>query len=605
MMNPIMGPRIALLASVSCVVATLAIAAPARKASRPVTNSAARSAAPAPVGAVPATPVPVTAPVDSAQLAWTEARRLADQGRHERALEVLREALRAHPGSSDLMWLEAAVLGYVGNHKESVARYEQLLAAHPELARDVRMDLANARLDAGDARGALREYDLRIAEEPSDREARVRRALALSYADRLGESLAAYETLQSEDPGDIDLMMERARVLGWMGRHDEAITLYGSVLARDPNRSAAAYGIARNQNWAGHHRRASAIYDSLLASGQTDPEIDKGLAFALYGAGRPAAAYVALERYRLRVRLDSEANELADRIARERTAGFTAGYARADDSDLLRVESRTIDVRVPLAGEASLLLNWRRDSMHDPAGTVDPYQVGAGLERTWGNLWTARGYLYYWKRDPATNGIGLGEGTLTWRPTEPVRLDLGYAKETIGTRLAVERGIIARTWAMGIDGKLTERWMLHGGGRVRDLSDGNHATQLVAMIRYRLHAERRWRAHVTANVQQLRTDQDLDNGYYDPERYIEGGPGFELEWEPTRIWAFTAGGRTGWQQESGAETKPYSSLQASAEVTLWQFGLLRLEGARGNSNLNSATGYEQKRWAISFARSFR
>ena len=488
---------------------------------------------------------------------------------------------------------------------ESVARYEQLLAVHPELARDVRMDLANARLDAGDPRGALRDYDLRIAEEPSDRDARVRRALALSYADRLGESLAAYETLQGEDPADLDLMMERARVLGWMGRHDDAIAAYGTVLERDPNRSAAAYGIARNQNWAGHHRRAAAIYDSLLASGQTDPELDKGLAFALYGAGRPAAAHTALERYRLRVRLDSEANELAERIARERTAGFTAGYARADDSDLLRVVSRTLDVRLPLAGESSLLLNWRRDSMRDPVGTVDPYQVGAGLERTWGNLWTARGYLYYWKRDPETNGIGLGEGTLTWRPIEPVRLDLGYAKETIGTRLAVERGIVARTWAAGIDWIVAEPWMLHGGARLRGFSDDNHATQLEAMIRHRLHAEKRWRAHVTANVQQLRTDQDLDNGYYDPERYVEGGPGIELEWEPTRIWTFTATGRTGWQQESGADTKPFSSLQASAEVTLWHFGLLRLEGARGNSNLNSATGYEQKRWAISFARSFR
>ena len=594
--------RLAALICMACVCATLAFAAfasaaPARKTARPAAKSAARSQA--------QVPAPAPAPVDSARLAWSEARQLADAGQHERALEVVRVALRADPANTDLLWLDAAIHGYMGRHAESVARYEQLLAGHPELARDVRMDLANARLDAGDPKGAVRDYDMRIAEQPSDRDARVRRALGLSYADRLSESLAAYDALQGEDPADLDLMMERARVLGWMGRHDDAIALYGTVLARDPARAGAAFGIARNQNWAGHHRRAAAIYDSLIASGQSDPELDKGLAFALYGAGRPAAAHVALERYRLRVPQDPEAIELSDRIARERTAGFTAGYARADDSDLLRVESRTVDVRLPLAGEASLLLNWRRDSMRDPAGTYDPHQYGAGLERTWGNLWTARGYLYHWQRDAETNGIGLGEGTLTWRPTEPVRLDLGYAKETIGTRRAVERGIIARTWAMGIDWNVSERLMLHGGARLRDFNDDNHATQLDAMIRYRLHAERRWRAHVTANVQQLRTDQDLDNGYYDPERYIEGGPGLELEWEPTRIWAFTAGGRTGWQQESGADTKPYSSLSASAEVTLWSFGLLRLEGARGNSNLNSATGYEQRRWAISFARSFR
>ena len=592
---------LATLVCVSCACACASFAAPVQKAARPVTKPRARTATSA---AAPA-PAPAPAPIDSARVAWTEARQLTDAGQHERALQVIGEALRAYPGNSDLLWLEAAIHGYMGNHVEAVAHYERLLAAHPELARDVRMDLANARLDAGDPAGAIRDYDLRIAEEPSDRDARVRRALALSYADRLRESLSAYEQLQSEDPADLDLMMERARVLGWMGRHDDAIALYGAVLAREPDRTGAAYGIARNQNWAGYHRRAAASYDSLRTAGQTDPELDKGLAFALYGSGRPAAAKVALERYRMRVPQDPEAEELADRIALERSAGFALGYARTDDSDLLRVESRTVDVRLPLPGEAALLLNWRRDSMRDPLGTFDPYQFGAGLERTWGNLWTARGYLYYWKRDAEANGIGLGEGTLTWRPTEPVRLDLGYAKETIATRLAVERGIIARTWAAGIDWSISERFMLHGGARLRDFSDGNHATQLEALARVRLHAERRWRAHFTANLQQLRSDQDLDNGYYDPERYIEGGPGLELEWEPTRIWAFTAGARTGWQQEQGADTEPYSNLDASVELTLGNVGLVRLEGARGNSNLSSASGYEQKRWAISFARSFR
>jgi len=155
-----------------------------------------------------------------------------------------------------------------------------------------------------------------------------------------------------------------------------------------------------------------------------------------------------------------------------------------------------------------------------------------------------------------------------------------------------------------VDWNTNDSVMLHAEGQARDYSDDHHATQLAAGARARVHAERTLRAFVTGNVEQLRTDKDLDDGYYDPRRYTEGGPGAALEWEPKRGWSIGAEGQTGWQQEQGAETKPFYNYQASAEFVLGRFVVLQLEGGRSNSNLTVANGYAQRRWGISLARSF-
>ena len=109
---------------------------------------------------------------------------------------------------------------------------------------------------------------------------------------------------------------------------------------------------------------------------------------------------------------------------------------------------------------------------------------------------------------------------------------------------------------------------------------------------------------MTGKIEQLRTDKDLDDGYYDPRRYTEGGPGAALEWEPKRGWSFGAEGQTGWQQERGSDTKPFYNTQANAEFVLGRLIVLQLEGGRSNSNLTVANGYAQRRWGISLARSF-
>src|SRR5205085_7499882 len=141
-----------------------------------------------------------------------------------------------------------------------------------------------------------------------------------------------------------------------------------------------------------------ALYDSLRRGPSADPEDDKGLAFAEYWSGHSGLAVEPLERYLTKRPDDIEARDLEDRLARERSAGFTAGFGRADDSDELRVETRSLDIRLPLAHEAALLPSWRRLWLKDPGGSLSPTIYDLGYERVWGkhDLWIAHltGGLY-------------------------------------------------------------------------------------------------------------------------------------------------------------------------------------------------------------------
>lgn len=573
---------------------TSASAAPAR------TKRAARK----PVAvAVPAPPVVSAPPVNPAREAWTNARALAEDEKHEEALAMIREALTRFPDDTDLLWLEASVTGWAGRHDDAVGKFESLVARHPELARDVRSDLAAERLWKGDAAGALRDLDLRIEEEPTDRDARKLRALALSHADKLPESLAAYDALLAETPGDVDLALERARVLGWMGRHPQAIAAYREILARQPGDTRAEVGLAQNENLRGDHRRAAVLYERLASEKPGDPEIQRGLAWAHYWSGRPERARLALGDLLTRNPDDPEGRKLAALLARDESPRLTLGYERSDDSDALRVRTTTLDFRHPFARHSVFLAGWRRSNVEDGEGDRGPWRAGVGLERTWSASWM--GTLMGWYLEPSESekGFGLGEAGLVHRPIDRIRIDLGWEKDLVLTRLALAQNVRVHQWVVGIDWQAHERLILHADERLLHYNDDNRQIRFSGSAKAPVF-ERRGQIALTMSLEHLQTRLDLDYGYYDPKRYLEFGPGVEIEWHPAERWTLGFTGKVGWQNENDADREPFQSFTASAEVPIGEVFELHAEGGQSDSNLSSASGFRQKRWAVSLTTGF-
>jgi tetratricopeptide (TPR) repeat protein len=545
-----------------------------------------------------------TQAADSSRGTWAEARGLADGGRYDEALAVIRRGLQRSPDDIDLRWLEAGVTGWAGRHEQAVRLYEGLVAQHPELVREVRTDLATERLWAGDPHGALRDLNVRLVEEPTDHDARVMRALALSHADRLSESLAAYDSLLTESPGDPDLELERARVLNWMGRNREAVRAYRDELARDPNDRGAQLGLARVENWSGLHRRAAARLAPLAQAPDVEPEVLKTLAYACYWSGDPGRARDWLDLYLAREPHDREGLELQDQLARELSPGLTGGVARSDDSDGLRIRTTTMELSLPIGRRNTATLGWQRDNVSDAGGTVDPLQYRGGLQTIWSAACVTRATFAVCDLGSSGGTSGEGELALTVRPDDRTRIDAGVSRDLIMTRLALTGGVAARTFVGGIDWSPAERFTLHADARQRFYSDDNRSQAEAAWARIQAYSDRTRKLALSVRGEQLRTRRDLDNGYYDPAQYQEWGPGAEMEWTPSPGVTISGNGWTGWQRERDAETRPFVNVSGRAEWTIRNLATLAIEGGRSNSNLQTTSGYERKQWAVSVTKGF-
>lgn len=535
---------------------------------------------------------------DSAAQAWARAMELSDRQQYDQALGVLREALARDPQSQDLRWLEAGVLGWSGRHAESVARYEALLAERPGLADEIRLELGRQRLWAGDPRGALRDAETELALHPESPEAARLRALALAHVGRHARALAAYDELLRREPADVELALDRATVLGWMGRNTQAAAAHEAILRTHPDLLRARIGQAQNENWRGNHARAAQLFEALIEEGHESPEVLEGLAFARYWADRPVAARSALERLDALRPPDRSARRLDRHLRFDERPTLGVGFEASDDSDDQRIETSTLSYRQPCGHGLALLGLVRDDRVTDPGGREDPLRFGVGVERRWADRWKAEGLVQ--RFDPRQGGGErfLGQAALAYRPGGRFQFDAGVEQEPVLTRLSLAQRIRATGAGVAVGWRVTDRWTTRAAAQYRDYSDGNAAVRASLGARATALARPRGRLDVVVGAEWLRTDDDLNNGYYDPESLVEAGPGLDwtTEWPGGAELGLSA--RVGYQKERDVDAETYYRFAATAAVPLGRRLRLGLEAGRSNSALSSASGFKLTRGAV-------
>ena len=533
---------------------------------------------------------------------WRKARSLADTGRYDDALAVLRAALKQQGDDFGLRWLEAGVVGEADRHRESVALYEKLSADHPDRADELLGDLAAERLGAGDAAGAVRDYRRWLRANPNDHLARRHLAMSLAQSGSLQPALAEYDSLLAGEPDDTDVALERARVLAWTGRHNDAIAAYRAVLVRAPENATARLGVAMNENWAGRHRLATRQLEAIVRDSLADSEARKALAFARYWDGDPAGARITLDDYLRRQPGDAEAQDLSRRLTRERSASLRFEGGRADDSDGLRVVNSGMELRWPVQAATTALLRWRRDNVRDAGGTRDPLLLTAGLLTTLGAAWSVHGELTRtdWGNGPGTT-VG-GELGVVSRPADRVRLEAGVSREPVLTRLSLALGISRLDWIGAADLNPTESVALHVGGRAGYYSDQNHSERFGASIHWKALERSRAELGLSLTAEQLRTRFDPGHGYYSPDLDREWGPGADTQWHPLPNWTLGATGQVGWQRQGELDTHSFYSLTGRSETVIPGLCTLELEGGRSDSSLQDVAGYKRRWWQLAITR---
>lgn len=584
----------------------LAAAALAAVAFLPGAHAAGRSMAKSspPKSKAVAKPAPAAPALSPSEQAESDARRLADERRFDEALTRVRAGLARDPGNADLLWLEAGILGWADHNSESVAAYERLLESHPELAAEVRVELAAQRLWANDPAGALRDAEGELAEQPDSADAQRVRALALAHLQRYGEALSAFEALHAQDPDDIDLAVDRATVLGWSGRNAEAAEAYEEILARHPDFWKARVGLAENENWQGNHRQAAGMFQKLLENGHDGPDVYKGLAYASYWDDDPRTARFAIHQWSASNPDDREATALARNLSFEEDQAVTAGFEASSDSDDMTIRTAVLNYQLPLSGKTTFVAMARDDRVEDAGGLEHPLRIGAGAEQRFNERWKAAAMVFWFDPRNAYDATGIGQANVAYRPGDRLRADFGIEIEPVLTRLSLANDIRVTNYSASLSGRAAERLSLTGGGTVRDFNDGNQALRGSLEARYGLRPWGRARFTALFGAELLRTDQDLNNGYYDPSSYGEVGPGAECVVEFANQVTLGAEVRVGLQREHGAASDTFYQLAGVGRIPLGRNFRLVLEVGDTNSSLSSESGFEQSRGSVYLTTTF-
>jgi tetratricopeptide (TPR) repeat protein len=473
---------------------------------------------------------------------WRDARALADRGKPDSALALLRTELAREPRAFGLRWLEAGVTGETGRHAEAAALYQRLSGEFPDRAHELFADLARE----------------------------------LGWAGRHDAAIAAWTRALAREPGSAEAELGLAQYENWSGRHRRAARRLEALTARD---GAPGAGASAAEAW-------------------------KTLAFARYWDDDPEGAQAALARHRVLAPDDAEALGLGALIAREQGSRLELGHGRSNDSDGLNVSSPTLELSWPLAPRTGASLAWTHDLAEDAGGSGVATRWSAGVRTRWSPAWTttARGAVTTW--DSAGGARLGGEAGLIARPADGLRLELVAAREPILTRLAMRETVSLLTWALAADLSLAPRLALHADARAGSYSDGNRSERTSLSAGWRAHDSRAWELSAFVALDQLNVHRDLDHGYYDPDFHREWGPGLEVTHRPGPRWSMAARARTGWQREKGSTTESMVGLSGRLEWQPDLDWTVAAEGGAGDSNLQSESGYRRSWWRLSAARGF-
>lgn len=375
---------------------------------------------------------------------------------------------------------------------------------------------------------ALAGYAAVLARDPGHELARQERAKVLSWAGRYDEAIEAFRALLADEPEDLEARLGLARVLSWSGEIAAARNEYTAVLDTHPDHPGALLGIAQTWAWSGDLRRARPAYEAAARAAKDPRMADIGLAYLDLWEGASAKARRRAEQLADRYPDDAETLDLLIATRRATAPWISGSWDQLDDSDrnlltTMRFEAGLLPTRGPALrlayADYDVRTFGRRGTIRSLQGTATwtpsaGHRVEAmlGLDRMtspgfddhdvsdWGLRWS-------FPLESSWNG------SLQAR-REPFR----YSVPLIDNRIVID------SFTAAASGPVGARWRLAGEASAWSLSDDNRRlaadVSLRRSIQYGEHT-----LEPGLNLRWLEWQQDLDNGYFDPDTFLATGLG--------------------------------------------------------------------------------
>ena len=470
----------------------------------------------------------------------------------------------------------------------------------------VRADVASAdaAFDEGDQAQALKLYDEVLASDPADIHALLRSGMLLSWDKKYDEALARYDRALTREPKNADVLLERGKVLLWSKRYDEAIDSFGRVLEERPHEPWALCGTAQAYAWRGRNAEAKPYYVRALEADPNLKEAKLGLAYSDLETQDAASAREAAVELSAKYPDDPDVAALNEAVKKSRSAWVQVGYEHADDSDENRMNGYIAEGGFGIGNRFDLRLGYRHDDFHGPVpGNVD---ANGTAELLYGVLgWDPRprhrGELrlgvarltdsFDNDRTTAIGGLSYIFPIGTWSARAGAAYDpFLYSPQILDNEIDIT------SLTFSVSGLATKHVQVEAGAGYGDFSDGNGRVSADAGAWYVWSSASR-RLMVGGVVRYLDfTDQNLNNGYFDPENLVAGLASVRSNGTiASSKWEYEAAGEGGVQRYTfnGVENtgKPLWNLYGLLARPLGGGFSLQLDANWGNSSTASGPGF--------------
>ncbi|HSU17343.1 tetratricopeptide repeat protein [Longimicrobium sp.] len=470
-------------------------------------------------------------------------------GRYDEALALLDRALRLTPSDVETQVDRARVLAWKGDPAGAVTALEPVLQQNPAY-----LPALQARAQflswAGDFNASLQTYGRILEIAPGDRAIGLERARVLSWASRFAAARAAYDSILRRDPRDHDALLGMAQVLSWEGKLDSAEVVYGRLLEINGNDVQAMQGLARTAAWRGDLLAAERRWRRVLARNPDDPAALVGLSQTLRWQGRDAAALEAARRAIRAAPTDRDARTELTWAALPTRPAVAPAFTYETDSDGNRISTISSsaafrpDPRVEVRADAYL-----RDARLEGSATPDGTSKGVGLgirtqlEPGW---WLSAG-------GGVTQTDRAGEDTrASWRAAVsspgryPVTATLAYNRTPLdATALLIQREVDVDELTLSAGFVPAQGWAISAGGGGADFH-GRVSGETNRRTNGNVAVTRRLARFFTLGAagRAFGFDQDLNDGYFDPDLYWIGEAlgRFGREWRHVGVSAEVAPG---------------------------------------------------------------
>ena len=214
---------------------------------------------------------------------------LDDLGKHERAVEVFREALEADPDFAPARTGLAMVLDTIGRGNEAVSEYKKSLKASPKSAQAL-FNMGVALAKQGRYAEALAQFDKGMAIDDTDGSTHRMRGDLLDNLGRPREAVKSYKRAVEIDPSDSLSYYNMGTSLAQMDRPKAAAAAYRRAIRLRPSHGKSYGNLGAVLHDLGRYKEALAAQREAIRINPEDAGAHYNAGLALFSLGKLGAA---------------------------------------------------------------------------------------------------------------------------------------------------------------------------------------------------------------------------------------------------------------------------------------------------------------------------